>query len=447
MSEGIIKWFSTTEETPWENISVKYSMPSEDILELTGSKFQTVDGFGGCFNELGWIALSKLEEKEREKVIYELFNTKTGCKFNFCRLPIGANDYAAEWYSHNENDGDYLMEKFSIERDYQYLIPYIKESLKHRSDMKLFASPWSPPTWMKFPKAYNYGRLRMEKEVLDAYALYFMKFIESYKEEGIDINQIHIQNEPLADQKFPSCVWSGEQFRVFIKDHLGPLFEKEQVPAEIWFGTLNGPEEFSFMPTGKFEFPADYDSYVDTVLFDKDARKYIKGIGYQWAGKAHIQRTHESFPELKLMQTENECGTGTNTWDHARYVFNLIRHYFSNGVNAYVYWNMILEPKGTSTWGWNQNSLITVNPDTKEVIYNPEFYVIKHFSHFITPGAVRLETKGHWTGASLAFENPDGSIVIVASNGLSRARNFTLKVKDEELSVELKPNSFNTFII
>lgn len=446
MSERLLKWISTTEEKVWEGMNIQFTEASEDTLELTDVKFQSIDGFGGCFNELGWIALSKLEEKAKEKVISELFDPETGCKFSFCRMPIGANDYAAEWYSYDEHDGDYLMEKFSIDRDRSYLIPYIKKALDLRPDLKLFASPWSPPTWMKFPKVYNNGILRMEKEILDAYALYFKKFVDAYKAEGIDIHQIHIQNEPFANQKFPSCIWTGEQFRVFIKDHMGPLFEKENVDAEIWFGTLNGPTQMSFSPNGNITLQS-YDSYADHVLFDEGARKYIKGVGYQWAGQYVIQRTYESFPELKLMQTENECGDGNNTWEYAQYVFNLMRHYFNNGVNSYIYWNMVLEPKGTSTWGWNQNSLITVKPDTKEVIYNPEFYVMKHFSHFISPGAVRLGTKGHWTGASLAFENPNGEIVVIVSNALDRVRSFTFKGKGKEFTAELKPYSFNTFVI
>lgn len=441
-----IRWISTTENEVWKDNEIEFIESSQDTLELTGERDQTIDGFGGCFNELGWIALSKLDEEQREKVISELFDTEFGCKFNFCRTPIGANDYAAEWYSYNENDGDYNMEKFSIERDKLYLIPYIKKAKEYRADLKLFASPWSPPTWMKFPKAYNYGKLRMEKKVLDAYALYFKKFIEAYKAEGIEINQVHIQNEPFADQKFPSCLWTGEEYRIFIKDHIGPLFEKENINTEIWFGTLNGPTQMNFSPTGEIKLQS-YDEYVDRVLFDEDARKYIKGVGYQWAGQHVIQRTHESFPELKLMQTENECGDGNNTWEYARYVFSLMRHYFSNGVNSYIYWNMVLEPKGTSTWGWNQNSLITVKPDTKEVVYNPEFYLMKHFSHFVLPEAVRLKTKGHWTGASLAFENPNGEIVLVVSNAIDKTRKFTFKNNGQEFSVALKPYSFNTIVI
>lgn len=445
MNQEKIRWISTTAEKIWEEMRIQPTSGNEDTLELTGEKKQTIDGFGGCFNELGWIALSKLDEEKREKVISELFHPERGSKFSFCRTPIGASDYAAEWYSYNENDGDYRMEKFSVDRDRSYLIPYIKEALVLRPDMKMFATPWSPPTWMKFPKTYNTGTLRMEKEVLDAYALYFKKYVDAYKNEGIDIHQIHIQNEPLVDHKFPACPMTGEQFRIFIRDHIGPLFEKEKVPAEIWFGTLNGPSGMLY--TMKGPVLEDYDSYVDQVLFDKEARRHIKGVGYQWAGKGAIQRTSESFPELKLMQTENECGDGNNTWDYARYVFNLIRHYFANGVNSYIYWNMVLEPNGTSTWGWNQNSLITVRPDTQEVIYNPEFYVMKHFSHFISPGAVRLQTKGHWTGASLAFENPNGEIVLVVSNALDRARSFTFKGAGEKFSFELEPYSINTFVV
>jgi glucosylceramidase len=439
------RWVYTTQETRWKEADAVFTEASEDTLEITDVKYQKLDGFGGCFNELGWIALSKLSEEDRQNIITELFDPEAGCRFSFCRMPIGASDYAAGWYSHNENDGDYNMEKFSIERDRLYLLPYINEALKLRPDMKLFASPWSPPTWMKEPKVYNYGRLVMTKENLTAYALYFKKFIEAYKSEGIDISQIHIQNEPYADQKFPSCCWSGEQFRIFIREYLGPMFESGNMDTEIWLGTLNGPEGMPLTFSGLVE--NDYDSNVDQVLFDKEARKYLTGVGYQWAGKHAIQRTHESFPELKLMQTENECGDGTNSWSYARYVFSLIRHYMNNGVNSYIYWNMALEPTGRSTWGWKQNSLITVNPETKQAVYNPEFYVMKHFSHFVMPGAVRLGTAGHWTGASLAFENPNGEIVAVVSNALDKQRSITINIKNEKYTVELKSLSFNTFVL
>lgn len=436
-------WYATTEETKWEQINLSASdnlAPSEDTLELTDLRHQTVDGFGGCFNELGWIALSKISETQRNDILDDLFHENSGCKFNFCRLPIGASDYAEQWYSHNETENDYEMNEFSIARDHKHLLPFIKEGLKRRPDMQLFASPWSPPTWMKFPKAYNYGTLVWDIKTLDAYALYFLKFVQEYEKEGIMINQVHIQNEPAHDHKFPSCLWTGDQFREFISDYIGPLFENNKCNTEIWLGTINAPADHRYINT-------DYDHYANLVLSDKHARKYVKGISYQWAGKHAVQRTYESWPEIKLIQSENECGDGKNTWEYAQYVFNLLRHYLSNGVSSYVYWNMVLETGGRSTWGWNQNSMITINPDTNEVIYNPEYYVMKHFSHFIASGAKRIGTKGHFSGNSLAFENPDGSIIVLVSNGMKKQRNMTLKANNKEYVVTLKPNSINTFVL
>lgn len=440
------KWYSTTESYSWQEQELgvnnrETNGSSRDTLELDNAVYQTIDGFGGCFNELGWVALSKLPEGKRKEILDELFLKDLGCNFNFCRLPIGANDYSLEWYSHNETDNDYEMKHFSTERDSKYLLPYIKEGVRRRPDMKLFASPWSPPTWMKYPKAHNFGTLIWTKENLTAYALYFLKFVEAYRKEGIRINQVHIQNEPMSSQKFPSCIWSGEQFREFIADYIGPLFEQNGLDVEIWLGTLNGPE------TDARKLFTDYDDYANLVLSDETAYKYIKGVSYQWAGKHAIQRTHESWPEMKLMQSENECGNGKNTWEYAHYVYRLLRHFLANGANSYLYWNMVLEPGGDSTWGWNQNSMITVDPSTGGVFYNPEFYVMKHFSHFIKPGAVRLGTKGHLTGNSLAFRNSDGSVVMVVNNGLKKDREVTLKGMGKEYTVNLKPYSFNTFVI
>mgnify|MGYP001811335259 CR=1 FL=1 len=123
------------------------------------------------------------------------------------------------------------------------------------------------------------------------------------------------------------------------------------------------------------------------------------------------------------------------------------RHYHVNGASAYVYWNMVLEPEGRSTWGWKQNAMVTVDPGTGKMVFNPEFYVMKHFSHFIDPGAVRLETKGHWAGNAVAFRNPDGRRIVVVGNGLGRTRNITLASAGETVAFELPPMSWNTFVL
>lgn len=124
--------------------------------------------------------------------------------------------------------------------------------------------------------------------------------------------------------------------------------------------------------------------------------------------KVSNQQTVQSYPELRYMQTENECGDGKNSWEYAQYVFNLFRHYFVNGANSYIYWNIVLERLGRRTWGCGQNSMITIDPKTKGVAFNPEFYVMKHFFHFVTPGSVRIDTLEKWTGNPVAFKKTDG---------------------------------------
>lgn len=409
-----------------------------------GEEFQRMEGFGGCFNELGWVALSHLQDNQREEVLEELFG-KDNSGLSFCRLPIGANDYSVDWYSLDEIEEDFELKYFSIERDKQCLIKYIKSAMRHNPELKLFASPWSPPIWMKYPRTYNWGKLIWTPEILDAYARYFARFIQEYQREGIRIHQIHVQNEPVANQKFPSCMWTGEELRDFIKGYLGPTFDKLNIDSEIWLGTINAPGcDYKRLIFDKFA-AEDYDYFANNVLMDPDARRYIKGVGYQWGGKFAIQRTFESWwPHIRLMQTENECGFGDNTWEYSRYNFTMLKHYISNGAEAYMYWNLILLPRGTSTWGDDQNAMVTIDNKSGKVIYNPDFYLMKHFSWAVKRGAVRLGVKGSWAGDSLAFRNPDGEIVIVAMNPFTDKRMMNLKLENEIYSFEFEPQSFNT---
>jgi glucosylceramidase len=282
---------------------------------------------------------------------------------------------------------------------------------------------------MKSTRAYNYGKLVWEKKNLQAYAQYFIKFVEAYAKQGIAIGQIHVQNEPVADQKFPSCLWSGAELRDFIRDYMGPAFAKAGIDTEIWLGTINSD---------------DYNGYANTVLSDPAAREYVRGVGYQWGGKWAIHRTITSYPHVPLMQTENECGDGKNTWDYAHYIFDLFTHYIIHDVRAYIYWNMILPPQGRSTWGWNQNSMIVADPDSGRIRFTPEFYVMKHFSAFIDPGAVRLGLMGPWAGNAVCFANPDGSMSLVIANPFADQRKLSFQGPNGVVSCQLAPRSFRT---
>lgn len=439
---GNARWIFSDRERKWQDSQVESVREKTFGLEWNGETLQSVTGFGGCFNELGALALSDLAPERKKALLDDLFLDADGCNFSVCRLPVGASDYAAEWYSADETDGDYGLEHFSIDRDRWILLPYAREGVSRRSDMILFASPWSPPAWMKFPKAYNHGTMRWEKENLEAYARYLLRFIRACAEGKVPIRQLHIQNEPTADQKYPSCIWTGEQLRDFIKGYLGPLFVREGSPAEIWLGTLNGP----FEDYGTEEWQkTEYHRYAFPVLTDDEARSYVAGVGYQWGGKHAITQTHESFPEVRLMQTENECGDGKNSWEYMEYVFDLMKLYFRNGVEAYVYWNMVLPEGGSSTWGWKQNALINIGADGT-VTYNPEYYLMKHVSSFVKRGARLLGVKGRMASDALAFANPDGSIAVIVKNVLDREMTLAMRFR-EELEARLPARSVNTFLI
>lgn len=440
-----IKHIASYENDCWKDEAVTLGVTSKDTIEITNETKQAILGFGGCFNELGWQALQLVSEEVRNRFLDELF-LEDNCNFNYGRVPIGANDFSLEWYSCDEVQDDFELKHFNIERDKKYTIPFINEAQKRQKDFSLFASPWSPPAWLKTKKAYNFGRIRMESNVLNTYANYFLKFVKAYQQEGIKVSQIHIQNEPMADQKYPSCLWNGEDMRDFIKDYLGPTFEKSGLETEIWLGTINGP--FTDFMLGKMtSFSEFYDQFANTILSDEKARKYITGVGIQWGGKHVMEQITASYPELRYMQTESECGDGANSWEHMEYIFNQMWFYFRHGVERYTYWNIALQDGGVSTWGWSQNSLCTVNPNTKELKLQPEFYLMKHFSHFIKEGAKVVATKGHFTTNTIAFKNTDGSIVLVVLNGMNSDRDLSFVHGNKSFSSLIKAHSIHTFLI
>jgi glucosylceramidase len=375
----------------------------------------------------------------------QLFDPQQGCGFALGRMPMGANDYSLEWYSFDETPEDYTLEHFSIARDREHLIPYIQRARAINPALKIWASPWCPPSWMKINRHYaavpapvndlkpeQAGRemltqFRMEPRVLDAYARYFARFLDAYRAEGIEVYAVHVQNEPNSAQNFPCCVWTPGDLGTFIGEYLGPLFRKEGRKTEIWLGTIERPQ---------FE-------RVDAILARADVRPFIAGAGFQWAGKDAIPEVHLRYPALQLMQTESECGNGSNDWAAAEHTFALMEHYFNHGANAYMYWNMVLDETGNSRWGWRQNALITVKRQTRQATFNPEFFLMKHFSHFLRPGAKKLALGKQGTNA-VAFVNPDGEKVLVFANFGNSTQTLSIRSGSRSLVAEIPAKSFNT---
>lgn len=439
---------TTTLSSPWkvQNAAFKKNADWADLELFPQQTQQTITGFGGCFNEMGWAALNVLTAAEKKKVMYEFFG-KEGCAFTLCRMPLGANDYSMDWYSYNEVNDDFGMGRFSIEHDKKYLIPYIKEALSINSAISIWASPWCPPSWMKTNKHYAcwaakendlpaskngeemVTQFEMKPDYLSAYALYFKKFIAGYQKEGIKISAVHPQNEPNSCQKFPSCIWRPEDIATFVGRYLGPELKKAQLKTDIWLGTIERPDA----------------ERVDSILQNPMAKQYIKGVGFQWGGKGAIAHVKQNYPLLQLMQTETECGDGSNDWKAAEHTFELMKHYLSNGANAYMYWNMVLEEKGISRWGWKQNSMVSVNFTSKTVTYNPEFYLMKHLSHFVKPGAKKITHAGSFDDV-IAFKNKDNSVVILLHNPGENEKTIYIKIGSRTAAVSMPAKSFSTVI-
>lgn len=423
-----------------------------DITVYTDSLLQVVDGIGGAFNELGWEALGVLPEEASKQVFKDLFS-EDGCNFSMCRIPIGASDYALSYYSHNDVPGDFVMRDFNIDRDKYILIPYLKEALKVNSDLKIWASPWTPPAWMKVNEHYslragdwngrangnrmdpgaqilsNATAFKMQDQYLKAYALYFSKFIKAYKNEGVNLFSIQPQNEIAYAPNWPSCTWRAEDFSIFIGEYLGPQLENDGLDTEIWLGSIN------------FSKP----NYVRTILDNEKAAKYIKGVGFQWGGSKAIPTINKEYPSLKYMQTENKCGEGENDWTSFESSWETLTHFFNNGAGSHMYWNMVLDETGKSAWGWPQNSMVVVDKNSKSVKYTDEFFLFKHLSHFVQPGDHFLkssEGKNH-----LAFQLKDGRVVVLVYNSEDVLKTLSLKVGDKAIAVKVQPKSINTIVL
>jgi glucosylceramidase len=429
-------WICTTAAEPWKTQpaphAAKNLSSAPDIMIQTKKPLQAIDGFGGCFNELGWNVLLALPEADRAKVMHELFADQ-GCGFTLARLPIGASDYGREWYSLDDTPDDLALTHFSIDRDRGYLLKYVKAATDVRPDLGIWISAWSPPAWMKDNNKYNGGHLKADPAVRAAYAFYLAKSVQAYQGEGLHVYAIMVQNEPKSNSSYPTCVWDGPQMRDFVRDYMGPAFRDQKVSAELWLGTLND---------------AKVADYAIPVLSDPAAAAFITGVAYQWEGKDAIAETHRRWPELKLMQSESECGKGANSFSDAEYTFSLIRKYLNAGASSYFYWNMVLQPGGKSKWGWVQNALITIDPATQAVTYHPEFFLMKHVAHFVRPGSHLATCTGAW-GDKLAFVGADGSAVLLVGNSRNEPLPVTIGTDRSAslIQVTLPAHSLSTMVI
>jgi glucosylceramidase len=420
-----------------------------DVTVDDASTAQTWEGFGGAFNELGWNDLSLLSQADRDRALNLLYGAD-GARFAFGRIPIGASDYAMDRYTDDEigSGTDEPLASFSIERDLMKVIPYVKAAQAVKGNIRFWASPWTPPTWMKqgpfsagnMVTPFDGGTMKSDAATMQAFAQYLIRFVQAYASQGITIEAISAQNEPNYTGTYPTCGWSPAPYTTFIGQYLGPAVAGAGLTTKIMLGTFNGGGSDR--------------SIVGSVMGDATARSYIKVLGYQWGMQGDVAGARHY--DLPVWQTEHRCGNypwmtpfdgsrAPNDQAYAVESWGLIRDWIKAGVTAYSAWNMVLDTVGVgidSTRVWPQDALLVVDTSAKRLIVTPAYYVFRHVSQFVMPGAKVVATSG---GDALAFKNPDGSLVAVLRNAGSD-QTMTVALAGQKLRFAMPADGWATVV-
>lgn len=399
---------------------------------------QDVLGFGGAMTDATCYVLSQLTESEREAVMHDLF-APSEMGLNVCRTCIGASDYSRSVYSFDESaEPDPELKKFSIDHDKAYILPTLKQARQANPDLFLFSSPWSPPGWMK-PNGSMLGG-SMRKSSYAPYARYFVKFLESYKAEGVQIDAVTVQNEVDTDQDghMPACLWGQEYEIEFVRDHLGPALRKSGMPVKIWVLDHN----YSL-----------WGRAVDE-LSESGAAEFIDGIAWHgYVGEAGaMTRVHDAFPNKNAYWTEGgpdvtapDYQTDFTKWTET---FNGI---FGNWARSVTAWNIALDEKGNPNIGpFPCGGVITVESGSHKITRSGQYWALAHFSRHVRRGAKVLASHGgaHRKNGAVthaAFRNPDGGMVAVLANRGGKRR-VQIVVGGNAIEVDLPADSVHTLM-
>jgi len=409
-------------------------------------EFQTLVGIGAALTDAAAETFYKLTPEQQDLFIKAYFSEREGIGYTLARTIIHSCDFSSESYTYVE-EGDKELKTFSIEPDRKYRIPFTKRVLAEASeDLVVYASPWSPPAFMKTNNNMLEGG-KLKKEFYPAWANYFAKFIKAYEAEGIPIWGLSIQNEPMAVQRWESCIYTAEEERDFLKDHLGPTLERAGFGDKkiiVW----DHNRDLVF-------------DRASVILSDPQANKYVWGTGFHWYedwkdGKPmfnNVNKVAQAYPDKKLIFTEG-CNEGFNI-DRIndpklpeRYAKAMIND-FNNGTVAWTDWNILLNEYGGPNHVGNF-CFAPVHGDTNsgKLLFTNSYYYIGHFSKFIRPGAKRISsgtTSNDLTAT--AFVNPDGSLVVVALNENNQAVKYTLTIGNRTTSLDLAGHSIQTIVI
>lgn len=433
-------------------------------------KFQKITGFGGSFTEASASLLNKLSEENRESILEAYFGD-SGAKYSLTRTHMNSCDFSLSNYSYAPIAGDDKLEHFSIDEDREDLIPMIKGAMDKSSEgFKILSSPWTAPPWMKDNNDWLGGKLLPEH--YGTWALFFSKYINAYKLEGIDIWGFTVENEPLGNNKnWESMHFSPKEMTDFVVSNLGPQMEKDGHNVKILGYDQNRGDELK--------------DWVDEMYRDEASTKYFDGTAIHWYASTYdffpssLQYAHNAAPDKYLIQSEACADSEVPKWKDDKWYWSKeatdwgwdwapeeqkylhpkyapVNRYardiigcLNNWVDGWIDWNMVLDRQGGPNWfkNWCVAPII-VDPDADEVYLTPIYYTLSHFSKYIRPGAQRIGFElSNDVLMATAAQNKDGSIVIILFNEGIEAQDVKINLGDKFKSITINSQAIQTIII
>ncbi len=426
--------------------------PSEQPLETQvfvfvdpKQQFQEFIGVGGAITDASAETFAKLPETKQQELLTAYYDTEKGIGYTIARTNINSCDFSTASYTYVE-ENDTTLSSFDIKHDQAFKIPMIKKAFAAtNNDLKFYVSPWSPPAWMKTNKSMlNGGKLM--SEFRQAWADYYVKFINAYEADGMSVWGLTVQNEPMAKQTWESCIFTAEEERDFIRDYLGPTLKKKDLGDKKLIAWDHNRDLIY--------------QRASVILSDKEAAKYVWGIGFHWyepwTGSdmqfENVQKVHEAFPDKHLIFTEGTkekfSMDSINNWSLGeRYGYSMVND-FNSGTAAWTDWNILLDENGGPNHVGNF-CFAPIHADTKtgELIYTNAYYYIGQFSKFIKPGAKRIIASANRDDLEVtSFLNPDKKIITIVLNRTEKTIPLKLIIGAKEIAANSLGHSIATYI-
>ncbi|MCX6280609.1 MAG: glycoside hydrolase family 30 protein [Bacteroidetes bacterium] len=450
-----VKVFTTADNTKYRItmtdtlLMIPFGQPLETqpcVFVDPSKTFQTITGIGGALTDASAETFAKLPKEKQQEILQQYFDAEKGIGYTLARTTIHSCDFSSSSYTYVNAD-DMSLKSFSIAHDKEFRIPFIKQAITAAGGrLTLFASPWSPPAWMKDNNDMLHGG-KLKPSCYQSWADYFVKFINAYQAEGIPVWGITVQNEPMAKQSWESCIYTAEEERDYIKNFLGPALQKAGLGDKKLIAWDHNRDLIY--------------QRASIILSDPEAAKYVWGIGFHWyedwtgGGKIfdNVKRVAEAFPNTHLIFTEGCAESFTfnkmNEWKWGEVYGRSMINDFNNGTEGWTDWNILLDETGGPNHVQNLCfAPVHANTHTGELTYLSSFYYIGHFSKFIRPGAERIiSASSRGQLLTTAFLNTDGKIAVIVMNQSNDKIPYRIWISGQAAETTSLPHSIQTLII